>query len=251
MESPATGRQIDANRSPLPAFNNNSNSAINCIHTLLSLSLSLFPIWKLLSFLQFPCLPPSLSEQWKTKKFYFVFCLNFLFRLTSKVKTLPIYWQFNSDQCQEKTLKAAMAKHDKVYQCDICSYATPKKFRLQRHVESVHDKLRNFACEHCDYRASEKSALKLHIKSLHDKIRDFACEHCEFKAAQKSHLKLHVKGVHDNVKDYACEYCDYRTLQQSDLTKHVKNIHEKIKDFICKQCNYKASQNCSLKRHVK
>ena len=37
-------------------------------------------------------------------------------------------------------------------------------FRLQKHVDSVHNKIKNFACELCDYRCAEKGSLKIHVQ---------------------------------------------------------------------------------------
>ena len=36
--------------------------------------------------------------------------------------------------------------------------------RLQKHVDSVHNKIKNFACELCDYRCAEKGSLRIHVQ---------------------------------------------------------------------------------------
>ena len=38
-------------------------------------------------------------------------------------------------------------------------------FRLQKHVDSVHNKIKNFACELCEYRCAEKGSLKIHVQA--------------------------------------------------------------------------------------
>ena len=36
--------------------------------------------------------------------------------------------------------------------------------RLQKHVNSVHNKVKNFACNLCDYLCAEKGSLKIHVR---------------------------------------------------------------------------------------
>ena len=45
-------------------------------------------------------------------------------------------------------------------------------FRLQKHVDSVHNKIKNFACELCDYRCAEKGSLKIHVQESALEFRD-------------------------------------------------------------------------------
>ena len=58
-------------------------------------------------------------------------------------------------------------------------------FRLQKHVDSVHNKIKNFSCELCDYRCAEKGSLKIHVQESALVVCSIRC----FKIYKIFHLK--------------------------------------------------------------
>merc|ERR1739844_677428 len=53
----------------------------------------------------------------------------------------------------------ALKKTNKRYGCDQCSYDSSHKGRLDKHINYVHLKIKDFCCDECNYTCSEKSNL--------------------------------------------------------------------------------------------
>ena len=62
--------------------------------------------------------------------------------------------------------KAAYAARRKV-ECGKCGKVLAHKHKLQRHIESVHDKSKLFNCEHCEHKDSRSDNMKTHMKNNH------------------------------------------------------------------------------------
>merc|ERR1712150_105752 len=80
--------------------------------------------------------------------------------------------------------------------------------------------LDGLTCEHCSYTSRYKANLTLHIESVHNKIRNFKCDECSQSFAQNIVLQRHVKAKHTNVRDWSCEECDYAAFKKQDLVRH-------------------------------
>ena len=52
------------------------------------------------------------------------------------------------------------------FKCHFCSYATPKKFNLDKHIRT-HTRETPYQCYLCLYRTSDPSNLKSHFKAQH------------------------------------------------------------------------------------
>ena len=107
-----------------------------------------------------------------------------------------------------------------------------------------------FPCDKCDYKFPYKSALQRHINMVHDKIKDFECDKCKYKFSTNSDLQRHINMVHDKIKDFACDKCKHRCSDNGNLQRHIKAVHDKIRDFECPDCEYKCTTNGSLQRHI-
>ena len=81
------------------------------------------------------------------------------------------------------------------FTCDICNKDFANKPNLQRHVNSVHVKVK-INCEFCNYRSTTKSNLKKHINTVHLKLKPFQCDECDYSCGQSGTLKTHVDSVH-------------------------------------------------------
>lgn len=53
------------------------------------------------------------------------------------------------------------------FECDICQKQFRRSANLKRHVESVHQKIKNFFCGSCPFSTYENSSLMSHIKTHH------------------------------------------------------------------------------------
>uniref|UniRef100_A0ABD2WJF2 C2H2-type domain-containing protein n=1 Tax=Trichogramma kaykai TaxID=54128 RepID=A0ABD2WJF2_9HYME len=74
--------------------------------------------------------------------------------------------------------------------CDVCGKSFRCKSHLQRHIDSVHRKIRH-ACDICQKTFSNKSNIKTHIDSMHNGI-SHACDICRNVFKRRGDLKTHV-----------------------------------------------------------
>merc|ERR1711879_121196 len=71
----------------------------------------------------------------------------------------------------------------------------------------------------------DQSNLKRHVQTVHEGIKDHHCKICDQKFGLNGTLKKHVKTVHDRIKSHQCKICDKKFGQSGSLNKHVKRIH--------------------------
>ena len=103
--------------------------------------------------------------------------------------------QYNSDN-RNQSLKEAL------YNCSICNYTTTNTYKFQRHLSSVHQKIKDFQCDDCEYSSLQKRILTKHIKAVHIELKDFRCGNSPYIASHKPTLTHHIKSVHNKVNDY-------------------------------------------------
>jgi len=141
----------------------------------------------------------------------------------------------------------------KRFVCDDCGYAFGYKFALERHVNSVHLKLKPFKCNQCENSFSSESNLKKHVLAVHDKLKPFKCSLCSFKCSQKYHLNKHILAVHEKLKPFKCPHCERSFSMKCNLIIHARVIlavHDTDK-FKCTFCKLSYSEKRKLRAHVK
>ena len=116
------------------------------------------------------------------------------------------------------------------FTCETCQKSFSQKCSLNRHIKTVHDKIKDFECQICIKRFSTKTDLTRHIKTVHDKVRDFECHICNKTYSQKYNLENHIKIVHNKVKNFECNICHKKFSRKSDLQSHMNLIHINPKD---------------------
>ena len=91
----------------------------------------------------------------------------------------------------------------------------PAKGTLKRHINTVHDKLRNHVCDECEFAASQKSNLRRHKEEVHSVgDKKFKCAQCPYQTTLRGSLQVHIEGMHDNIRKYVCEDCGYAAKLQ-------------------------------------
>ena len=63
-----------------------------------------------------------------------------------------------------------MAKVSKKLNCHICDKKFPKQSKLKKHVETVHEGIKNHQCEICVKKFGRLSDLNRHVKEVHDGV---------------------------------------------------------------------------------
>ena len=66
---------------------------------------------------------------------------------------------------------------------------------------------------------------KRHIQKVHDGLKNHKCEQCDNKYSRSHDLKRHIERVHDGLKKYTCDKCEEAFSYPKQLNKHIKNIH--------------------------
>lgn len=153
----------------------------------------------------------------------------------------------------------------KLFNCDLCSFATSRKKNLERHLLAVHLKTFKFICtsDDCEKEYTTKAGLRLHVIRDHDENSPFKCIKCDRKFSCASFLRHHNQGLscrprkkstgkEQNEKTLACPHCPFKTAYQFSLKQHVNLIHFNIrKPWKCDHCeNVEFTNRISLNNHL-
>ena len=66
-----------------------------------------------------------------------------------------------------------------MHKCSFCDYQTYRRYQLQHHIDSIHNKCR-YTCNHCPKSYSFQINLKNHIKKHHFPITSHLnCKICK------------------------------------------------------------------------
>lgn len=155
--------------------------------------------------------------------------------------------------CQKKFV--CLSSHNRIvhlgirtYRCVECEKTFGKKSGLDRHITTVHQKIRGFKCEAdgCHGAFGEKSQLTKHMKT-HDKDMSY----CNFCKLHFDDIKNHYEKVHEDLTNH-CKLCFKRFSKQGSLKLHVKVFHTFEKNFFCDHCPKKGfAERFQLKRHLR
>merc|ERR1712226_1504609 len=90
--------------------------------------------------------------------------------LREQLTSIPLQFQFTGMvQYDQDNRDDGLKKN--LYNCSKCTFSTRMSSRFQRHVKSVHQKIKDFKCNDCPYAASQEVNLTAHIKLAHTKNR--------------------------------------------------------------------------------
>ena len=144
------------------------------------------------------------------------------------------------------------------HDCEHCGKSFPQSGTLRRHINDVHEGIRNYKCHLCDQKFAQKSSLSGHLLTIH-KIKPenktiYKCSHCEkeFEKLSKlqTHEAVHLKPAREPT-DIKCEICSKTFSDKANLKKHVQSIHEGLKKYSCDICSEKFKQLIAMQRHKK
>lgn len=120
--------------------------------------------------------------------------------------------------------------NEKAFLCQHCGVGYKFSRDLKRHMER-HSGVRESSqsCHDCDKKFYNVYLLNKHVNSVHLKLRPYQCkvDGCSKSFNQKNYLNTHLR-VHMNKKPlFSCIICAKKFTFKGNLTAHIKNIHNK------------------------
>ena len=133
----------------------------------------------------------------------------------------------------------------KPFKCNLCKWKGRKKKFLDKHINRVHEGLKDFKCDSCDRSFTCSTRLRRHNEKIHEKI--FTCDFCGKCLDSKQNLEVHINEFHDEFK---CDKCAKCFKNKFKLAVHIKNKHTKLK-YKCDydSCEKSFSSMADLKDH--
>lgn len=146
------------------------------------------------------------------------------------------------------------------YFCELCSFVTNCKSRLDRH-SLTHSKRKPFMCGACTYRATQKVHVLRHIRAKHGieiasntrKSKENSGED----ASQEKKQRYGSGGLSAKEKHFVCNFCTMKFTKLINLHKHVSVQHKDLygngesNAFSCVLCNYVSNNRSNLLVHMR
>ncbi|KAK2144762.1 hypothetical protein LSH36_733g01023 [Paralvinella palmiformis] len=136
---------------------------------------------------------------------------------------------------------------EKRYYCPQCPYTGKDIWHLKRHVNDVHQQLKDLKCPMCDYSTGRKHRLVTHMKN-HGQL---FCFHCDFSTENLVIFQAHVKvcSLASRRAQHKCPRCDRACTNRKQLQYHQFREHGIIM-FCCSKCMFYSENNQEYKEHL-
>jgi len=108
------------------------------------------------------------------------------------------------------------------YQCDACGKSFASNGMLRSHKFAHAPKI--FKCDCCDQAFPRKNTLMVHLRAVHMHEKPYECDICGQKFPRSSSMTRH-RRIHTGLPRYQCHYCDKSTTQRGDLNRHMAKAH--------------------------
>ena len=128
---------------------------------------------------------------------------------------------------------------------------TPKRLKLPANLHpkgSTVSSIQSNLCQECGQSFSSKFKMERHIKTIHQDIKDFACEYCRKELTSSYGLKAHIETIHMGIK-HKCPHCENEYSSQQSMRKHIQTTHSQDSCFICNQCGKSFPTSGRLENH--
>lgn len=133
-------------------------------------------------------------------------------------------------------------------QCQICKILFSSKSHKERHVKSIHSKVKDHVCNVCNKGFSRKDSLKLHLQ-IHSDGRNFKCLFCKKILKSKSSVKYHAQLCPTESREiHKCKHCGKKFRSLHGFRKHMKKHAEDL--YKCSVCGMGFDCKSYLRFHV-
>ena len=122
-----------------------------------------------------------------------------------KVKNLSLHIRRN--KCGQKDREK--------YPCTECDKVFALKWQLKRHVNNIHNQIKNYLCDLCDYRTYSSFNLRIHKSKMHTKQSiEVVCSVCHKKTYG---IDNHMKTYHFEVLLEQQQRCEAETAESAEV----------------------------------
>ncbi|XP_037044361.1 transcription factor grauzone-like isoform X1 [Bradysia coprophila] len=169
------------------------------------------------------------------------------------------------DQCgksyrNRKILSTHMKCHGSSYKCSLCPKTYISSSMLNYHVREKHstDMSDKFPCERCDIIFPTRYKLTRHLKTVHGPPINNICEACGRSFKSKNDLKYHIELEHSTtpLPKAQCYICGTWVKHQRYLRHHLK-MHQEVQEaqkgkvLNCPICKKKVQSKRLLAVHIR
>ena len=126
----------------------------------------------------------------------------------------------------------------------MCDLAFSELGKLNRHIGTVHEKIKNHICSICGKGFFRLYDLKRHLKTnMHYGPKEEPTENI---LTENQEI-----GIRSSDTLAKCELCGKVYGKRASLKSHIKFVHENVRNHECPQCGKKFGTEWNLKKHVK
>ncbi len=119
------------------------------------------------------------------------------------------------------------------FRCPNCAYIGKDVWHLKRHMNEIHEGLKNFQCNDCHYSTSRKHRMISHMKS-HGQLR---CFYCSYTSTDVNSFNAHLTEctrLH-RAASYPCTVCGEPFGVRKTYAKHMMDSHGLVL-YMCDEC---------------
>ncbi len=149
--------------------------------------------------------------------------------------------------------------------CYICGATMKWEWNLKMHIYQVHkigenpSKRKNLKknCDQCHMSFSSHFKLNCHLQKVHDQLDIYKCKHCPKRFTHMAYTRLHML-THPEEVNYQCTVCRQRYGRAWGLHEHIKKTNHKqtpgmsidLSDLSCYLCEKEFPDYIRLNRHL-
>merc|ERR1719430_1121129 len=146
-----------------------------------------------------------------------------------------------ADVIQESVdVSQSMGSKKKKLLCMQCDYITDSTYKLEGHVNSIHENKTPYKCDECEYETAFEMNLSRHVKFEHfDRL--FKCESCSMVTPSKIKLRIHADICAGDNSQNSEDGNQNISTHASSIYDEILNANLPLHDEACKAEN--ATQN--------
>ena len=149
----------------------------------------------------------------------------------------------------KRFIKCHEENHSREFKCEHCLKIFGSKNNMQKHIDTIHKKLRKHVCNICGKSFTDPTPLKQHTQrhNADPKVRPFKCKLCEKDFMLQVHLRAHELGAHES-ENVKCDFCN-KELGKKSIKAHISSFHSDFQ-LECPICQQKFTRERLMTMHI-